>query len=343
MMKYREYTPIALFLLLGLLSLFIIRPFLLPLFLGALFAYVFNRPYTYLRKKIKNNTISALLICLAVLIVLIVPGFFLVKTLVQESFLLFVSVKQHLAVGLFKSCTNSFCEAVKSIGQYQALNSQVQEALRTVTNLIIRKGSDLLVSLPRVLLNIFVIFFTMFYFLKDGPAFIRWAHDLLSMQQSKYTYVVSRLKDIIHGIVNGYIIVALIQGALGALGFFLFGVSSPLFWGGVMAFLALIPYIGTGVVWLPAALILFLNGIFQDSNFLIAKGIGLFLYGFIFISSSDNLLRPKLMGHKAKIHPAVVLFGILGGIFTFGILGVIIGPLILSLTTVIIEGYLLKS
>jgi len=135
------------------------------------------------------------------------------------------------------------------------------------------------------------------------------------------------------------LLIALIQGALGALGFFLFGISSPLFWGLLMGILSLLPMVGTGLIWVPAALILLLNGIFQDSYSLIFKGIGLFLYGLLIVSSLDNILRPKLISEKVKIHSAVILLGILGGVYLFGPLGVIVGPLIFSMTLVLLKAY----
>ena len=110
-----------------------------------------------------------------------------------------------------------------------------------------------------------------------------------------------------------------------------------------MAFLALIPYIGTGVIWVPAALFIFLDGVFQNSTPLILKGVGLFLYCLVFVASSDNILRPKLIGDKAKVHPVIILVGILGGMALFGVIGVLVGPLILSLTSVLVESYLGKD
>ena len=178
----------------------------------------------------------------------------------------------------------------------------------------------------------------MFYSLKDGGAMVEKLEGYIGSHPG-VSYLKSRLREILRGVVLGYLMVALIQGVLGGLTFFLFGIPSPFFWGVVMAFLALIPYLGTGLVWIPASAIFFLNGIFQNSNVLILKGISLFLVGLVVISGIDNLLRPKLMGRKAKIHPLVILLGLLGGVFFFGPAGVIIGPLVLSLLILAVEFY----
>ena len=107
-----------------------------------------------------------------------------------------------------------------------------------------------------------------------------------------------------------------------------------------MAFFALIPAVGTGIIWVPASLFIFLDGIFQNSTLLILKGIGLFTYSFIFVSSIDNVLRPKIISEKTKVHTAIIMIGIFGGILLLGPLGVVLGPLILSLTIEAIKMYL---
>jgi len=179
----------------------------------------------------------------------------------------------------------------------------------------------------------------MFYFLKDSESLLKKTRKLFSKHKKKYDLILDRLKEITHGIVFGYFFVAIIQGTLGALGFFLFGIHSPIFWGLVMAFLALIPYLGTGIIWIPASLILILDGIFQNSNSTLFRGIGLLIYSFVFVASLDNFLKPIMIGDKAKVHPAIVMLGIFGGLFMFGPLGVFIGPLVLSLTIVLIDAY----
>ena len=336
MVQFRQYIPLMLLVVLVVLSFIVVKPLWAALFLGALMAFAFYPVYRWFGKKL-NPSLAALLVCFLVLLIIIVPGFFFVQALVKESFILFTLVKQKLAVGLFRGCETPFCNLIESLSSHPLISSHVKALMKTAANMIERRGSDFLISIPKTVLTIFVIFFTMFYFLKDGKQLMRAIGTILSMHHQKYTYVLNRLKDVLHGVIYGYLLVALIQGVLGALGFFLFGLSSPLFWGIVMAFLALIPYLGTGLVWATAAAILFLDGVFSDSNALIFKGIGLFIYGLVLISGADNLLRPKLMGHKAKIHPAIIFVGILGGTMAFGVLGVLAGPIILSLTLIMIN------
>ena len=327
----------------AILSFFVVKPILLPIFVGALLAYITYPVYIIILKRINKKGVSALIVSLIILLLFIIPAVFLVKTLVQESYTLFLLGKQRIATGIFQDCSNDFCLSIKNLGQTLDVNLKIEEGLKIVTSWIIQRGSDVLVSVPKVLLNIFVVFFTMFYFLKDGKSFVRKLNHFVSMKEKKYLFVIQRLKEIVHGLIYGYLLVAIIQGTLGGLGFLIFGVSSPLFWGVIMAFLALIPALGTGLIWLPASLFLFLDGLFQGSNSMIIRGILLFAYSLIIVSSVDNILKPKLVSEKAKIHPAIIMVGIFGGIILFGAVGVILGPLILSLTTVLIDVFLTEK
>ncbi|MEW5896244.1 MAG: AI-2E family transporter [Nanoarchaeota archaeon] len=341
--KYGFYISLGFFFILLLLSFIIIKPLLLAILFGALLAYVSYPVKKAVSEKIKNETISSLVVCFLFFLILIIPAVFLAKALMQESYVLYLLIKQKSAVGLFQSCGNAFCSAVKNFARNEFVHSQVKTVVESATNWIISKGSSFLVSLPRILLNLFIIFFAMFYFLKDGRKLLASIEKYSIINQKKYSYLLTRLKEILHGLIYGYILMAAVQGALGALGFYLFGVSSPLLWGIVMAFLALIPVLGTGLVWVPASAILFLEGLFQDSTMMMLKGAGLFVYSLIFVSSLDNILRPKLMGGKAKVHTGIIMGGLFGGILVLGPLGIIIGPLVLALTIEIINVYLLKE
>lgn len=342
-LKHNLYIPYVILVLFLILSFVVIKPFVLAILFGALLAYVFHFFYRWLVAKLKNKTVSALLVCILVFLLFVVPSIFFVQTLVKEAYALYVLGKAQLSSGLFEQCHHSFCVSLREFAQIPEVNFQIQTALQEATTFVVTKGTSFLLQLPRFLINLFIVFFTMFYFLRDGEQFLHRLNYYLHMGQEKYSLVLQRLKEITHGLVYGYLLVALIQGAVGTLGFLLFGVPSPFFWGMVMALLALIPYLGTGFVWVPATIFLFLEGMVQDSQWLMIKGVGLFVYGLIIISGIDNILKPRLMGGRANIHPVIIILGIFGGLLFFGPLGVFVGPLLLSLTTVFIDIYVLKK
>ncbi len=340
---YKSYVPVVVFGLLLFLSFLIIKPLLIALLMGALLAYIFFGVYTFFVKKIKSQTVSALVVCTFVLLLLLIPSVFLVKSMVEESYVLFTEAKQMLSGGVWEECSAPLCKTLQNMVHDPKVNYYLQLFLKSATTMILDKGSAFLMSVPMLIVSLFVIFFTMFYFLIGGEDFLAQLNAYLSMHEKKYAKVLLRLREIVKGVVFGYGIVALMQGALGAIGFFLFGVPSALFWGVIMMFLALIPFLGTGFVWIPAAGYIFFQGMLQNSTLLMVKGLGLAVYCFIFVATLDNFIRPKLISEKANIHPVIVMIGILGGLMFFGPIGVIVGPLVLCLTTVFIEMYLVEK
>ena len=140
-------------------------------------------------------------------------------------------------------------------------------------------------------------------------------------------------------VVYGHLLTAFAQGLIGGLGFLVFGLSSPILWGIIIGIAGLIPMVGTAIVWVPASIYLFLVGILQDSLPYMARGIGLFVYGFLIIGTVDNFLKPKLIGGRAKVHPALILIGLLGGLTVFGLIGAIYGPLILAMLVTFFDIY----
>ncbi|NQV91501.1 AI-2E family transporter [Candidatus Woesearchaeota archaeon] len=341
--RYKQYIPFLVMIILAVLAFLIIKPFLVAIIIGALLAYLSYQFYTYLLLKTGKASISAFIVCVIAFLIVVIPSFYFIKVLVQQSYALFILGKQKLATGFLIGCTSSMCETLNMYSNDPAIAYQIQEVLRGTTNWVVEKGSNFLLGVPQIVIGLFISFVSMYYFLKDGNRFVQKANRFFSTNEEKYGYVLSRLKRIMHGIVYGYGLVAVIQGILGGFGFFIFGVSSPVFWGMVVGILGLFPLIGSAIVWGPAALMLILQGIFQNSNSMIARGVGLAIYSALLISSLDNTLKPKLMGQKAKVHPGVMMIGLIGGVFFFGPIGVILGPLTLALLIVLFDAYIMEK
>lgn len=339
--KYNKYIPLVLFVLLLGLSILILKPFILVIVMAAILAYMVYP----LRKKLGNkmsSTWAAFIVTLLVFLIILIPLIFFTQSLVKESLAIYALGKQKISTGFFENCNGELCVQLGDFIQDPRVTFYFQNSLKLVTDLIVEKGSALLASVPGFLLGFFVMFFSLFYFLKDGKSLFERTVDFISMKRKDMQHIVKRLKEAINAVIFGQLIVAFIQGMLGALAFFVVGIYSPLFWGLIMAFLALIPYLGTTLIWGPASMWLLLEGVFTDSRILIFKGMGLFIAGLV-ISSIDNFLKPKLISGRGNIHPLLVLLGILGGLYLMGIIGVVLGPLILVLTATLINMYLGES
>jgi predicted PurR-regulated permease PerM len=181
-----------------------------------------------------------------------------------------------------------------------------------------------------VAVNFVIMAFTIFFFFKDGPGFFQKFRSYLPFSEQQRDRLTSQVKDMIVSTIYGGVVVAVVQGILGGIAFSIVGIHSPIFWGSAMALTSFIPMLGTAVIWLPASIILLLNGAY-------VKGIGLALIGIFVISMVDNILKPLIIGGRTKMPTVVIFFTVLGGIKLFGLLGLVMGPLVFALFLSVFE------
>jgi predicted PurR-regulated permease PerM len=172
--------------------------------------------------------------------------------------------------------------------------------------------------------NLFVMLYLLFFLLRDGDLLGRRVRRALPLRDKQLDELLLKFNVVIRATVKGNMLIALLQGALGGLIFWLLGISGALLWAVVMAFLSLLPAIGAGLVWIPVALYLLATGA-------IWQGVTLVAYGALVIGLVDNLLRPILVGKDTKMPDYVVLISTLGGIEVFGLNGFVIGPVIAAM------------
>lgn len=180
--------------------------------------------------------------------------------------------------------------------------------------------------------NILIMIFALFFFFRDGENQYRTAIDLLPFTEEQKLGMARKFLDTFKGVITGVFFIALLQGLMTGLGFALFGVPFPVLWGVLAAFFALLPVGGTALVWAPAAVYLLLSGA-------TVKGILLAVWGLLFVSLPDNLLKPVIIGKKAKLPTLFLFIAILGGIKAYGFLGIIFGPVVVTLLTAFVQIY----
>ena len=181
-----------------------------------------------------------------------------------------------------------------------------------------------------IVVQMMLVVFTMFYLFRDGDAIRRAVFDMLPLERSQTRDVVTRTQEVVGATVYGVIVIALIQGSLGAFIFWILGLPSPLLWGVVMFFLSMIPMAGAFLVWAPAAVFLALTGSWP-------RAIILLVWGVLVVGSIDNLLSPRLVGQRTRLHELLVFFSVLGGLQVFGVLGVVVGPVTVAITLAVVE------
>jgi predicted PurR-regulated permease PerM len=187
-------------------------------------------------------------------------------------------------------------------------------------------------GLTSALLDLILFLITLFFILRDGEKLGNELRDISPVTPDRANEVYDRLAKTVKGVLYSMVVVPVTQGILAMIGFSIFGLPSPIFWGTMLIFGAIIPGIGSPLVWVPAAVyLLFTAPLWQ--------GIGLLLYGTLVISTSDNIIKPILLRETAQIHPLLAFFAILGGILSFGAVGFLVGPVILSLMLSVIRIY----
>ncbi|NUR56493.1 MAG: AI-2E family transporter [Acidobacteria bacterium] len=175
-----------------------------------------------------------------------------------------------------------------------------------------------------------LVVFTLFYFFRDGENIRHAAYEMVPLRRVQWQDIISRTRDVIGATVYGVLAISAIQGTLGTFIFWALGLPSPLLWGVVMFFLSMIPMAGAFLVWLPAALYLALIGAYLKAGILVAWGV-------LVIGSIDNVLSPKLVGRRARLHELLIFFAVLGGLQVFGVLGLVLGPVVVAMTLALIE------
>jgi len=190
---------------------------------------------------------------------------------------------------------------------------------------------SLLNFLSTSVVRFFVMLYIIFFLLIDGNKLIAKMKKAIPLKKQYHHKIQKTLEDTTHAIVFGTVVTALIQGGIAGIGYWIIGgFDNAILLGLLTAFFAIIPYLGSAIVWLPASAFVFLSGILTGSPLLLTRGVGLFLFGALVVSTIDNLIKPHIIGGRANIHPVIILIGILGGL-RFGLVGVVMGPLILAL------------
>jgi len=330
-----------------LLAFYITKPFLPAFFTAAIIAYLAYPLYNKILNYVKNRNLAAFFIAILIVLLFTVPSVIVLGLVSKEAYITYTSLNQQNLGTNFLSvvCKEESwmsCKAIKSFIGFlpqKDLDYYLQVTIEKIVLFILQNVGDFLASIPAFLLSFFVMMFVVYYLLKDGHAIALRIKNALPLKASHKEHVIQRFHEITYAVFYGNISVAVIQGIFGAIGFLVLGIPSPILWGFVMMLFALIPYFGTAIVWLPAALNLIFIGYLQNDSSSTIKGIVLIVYGIFVISSIDNFLKPKIIGMKANVHPVLVLLGVLGGLNLFGFIGLILGPVMLALLMTFIDIY----
>ena len=204
------------------------------------------------------------------------------------------------------------------------MSTTTQEIVRFIATNSIEYLSNLASKIPLFFLSSFIFFISLFYFLKDGQSLYNWIKDTLPIPARNKMQILNSIKQNVDAFVYVTLLIGLIQAVVAGIGFFLFNIPYPLLGGMIAGILSLLPIVGPYFLYVVVGLLLL-------SSAQVNIAIGIIIYGLLIGSLLDYSLRPVMMSKKAKLHPMIIFIGIFGGMSIMGIIGIVIGPIILSI------------
>lgn len=345
----RYFLMIALVILLLLLVTFI-SPFGVDLLIAGIMVAAVYPVHRWIFRKIPfSRSLSALVSMILIIIIILMPftlfGFFVAEQAADA----YVAVSDRINIIVEASeagRTYKILEMIpfsdtieRALGYLPISTADVlqtaRDAVGVVSSFLLSKTTNLLKHLSLFLVHLLVFLLSLFYFLREGDRLVLYIRSLLPMSKQYRQELFTKLSNLSYGIIYGIFGAAIIQGFLVGLGFSVAGISNAAFWGAIAALFSPVPYIGTAVVWLPAVILLAING-----QYIIA--LPLLAWCVFIVGMADNVIKPYIIGSSAHLHPLATLLVLLGGTFVFGLKGLLFGPVVLTLALAFLHIYKLE-
>jgi predicted PurR-regulated permease PerM len=316
------------------LAFVMLKPFANTLFLAAVLAFLFTPTHRRLSRWLGNSpSWSALLITLLVLITVLIPLAFAGYQIVREA----ADIYSYLRAQTDPADLIRMTEAAQSWIERVVPNAkldpeQISTVLQQGIQWLLASAGNIFAGFGRVVFHFVFLLLFFYYLVRDGHHIVRALQRMAPLPGTQGARLTKTMGNVVSGTVRGNVLVAIIQGLVAGLGFWLFGVPNPALWGGTVVAASFIPSIGTALVQIPAIVFLVVSG-----N--ISAAIGLGLWATFLVSTLDNILKPKLIGSATKMHPLIAMVGVLGGITVFGPMGILIGPVVMAFLIALVGVY----
>ncbi len=319
----KKYIVFFIFLIILYLSFLIVKPFINTLLLSVVLVYLFYPIYKRLLKRIKNKTATSIISTVLIILIVLIPFLFAIRSISIDALNLYQTVSIDEVINTFK----------EFLGNNPELFGYITTVAKAASGFILNIFSNLIKNIPIILLNSIVLIFSTFYLFKEGENLIKKIKNSKIFDKKQMEEIIKRTNGTFKAIIHGSLLTGIIEGFLVALSFLIFGIPNPVFWGLIAVLLVMLPGIGATLLWVPAAIWLLYKGKIV-SAILMAAFNALLVSGLV-----ESSVRPKFIGKRTNLHPLTVLIGILGGIQVFGFIGIITGPIILSLLTILYKAY----
>lgn len=314
--QYRKYSLITIILGLGLLLFLKMTPFMGGI-LGACTIYIMVRDqmlYLTQKKKIRKS-VTAIILLIEAILCFLVPLSLAVWLLISK--LQTVNVD----TATFVDTITNLADWIRRKTEYDLLS---KENISSIASILPGIGQFLMGGISSFAVNLFVLVFVLYFMLIGGTKMEQYIYELLPFSDNNKKHVMNEINMIVRANAIGIPLLAIIQGAIATLGYYLFDAPSALLFGFLTCFATVIPIVGTTLVWFPLAAYMAISGDWPHA-------IGLLLYCGLIVTNIDNLIRFILQKKMADTHPLITIFGVVIGLSLFGFMGVIFGPLLISI------------
>ena len=315
-----------------------IYPFLMAIFLAGLFSAMARPVYRRLKIMFKGHRhLASVTTLLLMIVIVLIPLFLLIGLIVGQA----IDVGQAVTPWVKQSLEqpDKLTAYLQQLPFYEYIEpyreiilEKAGQVVGMISNWIVGGLSQATLGTANFLFMTFVFLYTMYFFQMDGARLIKKILYYLPLDNDDESLMLNKFTSVTRATLKGSMMIGILQGGLAGGAFAVAGIDNAVFWGTVMAFLSVIPSVGSALVWIPASIILIMQGS-------VSAGVGLMVFCGLIVGSLDNFLRPILVGKDTKMHELMIFFGTLGGILMFGIAGIFIGPLIASLFITIWELY----
>ncbi len=330
-MEGKFINKILTFVLIGILlviAFIVLRSILIAIVVGLLLAYIFQPVYKKIHSKVSNKNLSTAILMILIILVIAIPLWFLIPIIARQTFEAYMYLQRlDLTTPLQKILPSLFTpEFTESFAHH------VYNFINQLFNQLLTSFGNFLMNIPNLLLQIAVILFTFYFAVRDSDKLEEYVSSLSPLSPSTEKKFAQEFRNITNTVIYGQFLIALIQGLALGIGLLILGVPKTLLLTVIAIIASFVPIIGPWIVWLPISITLILSG--EPLS-----GIILLVYGALFVSSIDNFLRTIIISKKSSLPTSIALIGIIGGIYAFGIIGLILGPLILAYVLIIIDFY----
>jgi predicted PurR-regulated permease PerM len=317
-------------------GLVIMRPFLKPILFALALAMVFHPLHGWVRKWIRKENAAALISTFLAFLAMIAPALVLGRAITSELTELYQTLNgegpegRTLALSWLDRGEQWTNEVVHQAGLSTFdIRSAIRQHIGQGSGWLLQQAAGFLGDLTGVLLGAVVTAITLFFLFREGASLRERVASIVPLAADHLERLFSGVHEVVVASVYGILAIGLLQGILVGFSFWVLGLPSPVLWGLVTSFFSLIPIVGAGGVWIPAVIILMTSGHWVKALILVAWGAGI-------VHPVDNILRPYLVGQRAKLSAIYLFFAILGGVKAFGLIGLLLGPVVLSVTLVLL-------